>query len=48
MFLFRVFDMYMVKVLGGHPKKNADDLNIILHSAFHNKLWVTYAASMSA
>jgi hypothetical protein len=32
------FDTYVVKVLGGHPKENTDDLNIILYSVSHNKL----------
>jgi hypothetical protein len=46
MFLFRAFDMYVVKVLGGHPKSNTNNLNIILHS-MSNKLWATHVASMS-
>jgi hypothetical protein len=42
MFLFRAFDMYVVKLLGGHPK------DIILYSASNNKLWAIHAASMVA
>jgi hypothetical protein len=48
MFLFRTFDMYVVKVLEDTQKTNADSLNIILHSASNNKLQATHAASMSA
>jgi hypothetical protein len=49
MFLFSAFDTYVVKVLGEDTqKKNADDLNIILHSASYNKVRTTHVASMSA
>jgi hypothetical protein len=48
MFLFRAFDMYVVKVLGGHHKVAIKSLNIILCSASNNNLRVTHATSMSA
>jgi hypothetical protein len=48
MFLFRAFDMSWLRCSEDTQKKNVDDLNIILHSASHNKLRATHAASMSA